>query len=130
MVRGEELEVVDVLRRYGTLLDQGRFDEWLALFSEDAVCGSGPTTFEGIGAISAWIRQKSRFGHHAIATPVLHFSRGQRAVTAVTPFAHVMPTDTSGVQRLERAGRYFTRMERRGDGWTIVEHVIDFHVHD
>jgi hypothetical protein len=121
--------VTGVLRRYGSFLDRGRFDDWLALFTDDAVCGSGSQTYEGIDAIGRWIRQKTAFGQHAISTPLLHYSSGGTAVTAVIPFSHVM-VDDDGNGHLERAGRYFTRLRLVDGQWRIVEHIIDFHVFD
>ena len=120
-------DVVSVLRLYGTLLDSGRFDEWLDLFTADAVCTAGSATFDGIDQISMWIRQKSTFGLHAIGRPDLHFTNDQTEVTALTSFAHVMGGNgTPG--RLERTGRYITRLRNSDGRWRIVQHIIDFDV--
>jgi lactoylglutathione lyase len=121
--------IVEVLRLYGTLLDQGRFDEWLDLFTSDAVCSVRSSTFEGIDEIGRWIRQKSAFGQHAMATPVVHLRRNDSLATAVVPFAHVM-AGTGGAGHLERGGRYFTRLRTIAGRWRIVEHVIAFDVDD
>jgi uncharacterized protein (TIGR02246 family) len=120
-------QVEDEIRRtiggYCQRLDDGRFDEWAELFTEDArlvLMGRVTTGREAIRQYMETVQPDGSRGMH-VTTNSLIDAAGGRA-TATTDYLFVRPGD-QGISVIA-AGRYYDRLVHRGDQWQFEERTI------
>lgn len=101
------------MARYAMLLDDGRFEEWADLFTEDARFHVMGQTQEGRADIQAWITQAQppqRRGKHVLANSLIEVDGWGGTATAWTDYIFVAQDGTITSQ-----GRYHDRLQRGGD---------------
>lgn len=101
------------MARYAMLLDDGRFEEWADLFTEDAQFHVMGQTQHGRADIQAWITQAQppkRRGKHVLANSLIEVDGWGGTATAWTDYIFVAQDGTVTSQ-----GRYHDRLERGGD---------------
>jgi uncharacterized protein (TIGR02246 family) len=108
-----EEEIRATMARYAMLLDDGRFEEWADLFTEDAQFHVMGQTQHGRADIQAWITQAQppkRRGKHVLANSLIEVDGWGGTATAWTDYIFVAQDGTVTSQ-----GRYHDRLERGGD---------------
>ncbi len=115
----------ETLALYCQLCDDGRFEEWGELYTEDATFHVMGRVHNGRGEIKEFIRASQppeRRGKHVAINPVINLA-GDEA-TSTTDFIFVARQG----ERLAvtNSGRYHDRLVRRGDRWLFSERRIVF----
>jgi uncharacterized protein (TIGR02246 family) len=109
---------------YGQLLDTGRFEEWGALFTEDATFTVYGRTYTGRKEIVDEIggMQTDPPGKHVVLQPVIDLDdeNHARAWTDLTAFR----CTKEGVFSIAIAGRYHDRLVKGDDRWRIQERTL------
>ena len=103
-------------------LDDGHFDEWVKLYTEDckfAVMGTRAQGREGMRAIIEPFQTKELRGKHMISEPRINL-HGDEA-TATTDFAFVAKDN-----KVLQTGRYYDILHREPDGWLVAGREIVF----
>ena len=103
-------------------LDDGHFDEWVKLYTEDcrfAVMGTRAQGREGMRAIIEPFQTKELRGKHMISEPRINL-HGNEA-TATTDFAFVAKDN-----KILQTGRYYDILRREPDGWLVTGREIVF----
>jgi 3-phenylpropionate/cinnamic acid dioxygenase small subunit len=121
----DEESVRRTLALYCQLCDDGRFDEWADLYTDDARFSVLGGHHDGRAAIRAFIeagQPPERRGKHVCANPVVEV-RGDEA-SARTDYVFVARAD--GGFAITSAGRYHDRLVRDGDRWRFAERRIVF----
>ena len=119
----EESKIRRLLAQYCQLLDDGRFDEWIDLFTDDIefiVMGmhkSGPAELRGFIEPS---QQADARGKHMISEPWIELESAETA-TATTDFAWVSKEGTVG-----QTGRYHDQLVNRSGRWQFQRREIVF----
>lgn len=117
--------VRDTLARYCQLCDDGRFEEWGELYTEDARFEVMDRTYEGREQIKGFIRAgqpPELRGKHVAVNSVIE-TDGDEAL-GLTDYIFVGRSgDGFGIVS---AGRYHDRLVRRGDRWLFAERRIVF----
>jgi len=122
-----EAGVRRTLALYCQLLDDGRYDEWVALFTGDAVLRFGPEPdhhVRGRVAIGEWVRPvmaavAGRATRHVVLNSVIEVDTDR--ATAVSDFLlFVQGRERFGVSAV---GRYRDTFAADASGWLISEHV-------
>lgn len=114
----EEAGIQRTLARYCQLCDDGHFDEWAELFTEDATLSVMGRTYEGRDAIKTMITSAmppERRGKHFLGQTVADVGRKSSEASAVTDFTFIAK-DGEGRFAITNAGRYHDRLVRDGDG--------------
>ncbi|MGH9111249.1 MAG: nuclear transport factor 2 family protein [Acidimicrobiales bacterium] len=122
----DEAAIRRTLAAYCQFCDDGRFDEWGALFAEDASFRVLGRSHEGRAAIQAFIaaaQPPERRGKHVCANPLIDVD-GDTA-RAVTDYIFLSRIDGGGLA-VSNTGRYHDRLVRRGDRWLFAERSIVF----
>ncbi|MEJ7583939.1 MAG: nuclear transport factor 2 family protein [Acidimicrobiales bacterium] len=118
----DEAQVRRTLAQYCQLLDDGRFDEWIELFTDDGTMLVMGGRHEGRDAIRAAVepnQQAEQRGRHLLSEPVIDID-GDRAVVT---------TDYAFVSRklvVSSAGRYHDVLVRSDDRWRFASREIVF----
>lgn len=110
------------LAEYCQLLDDGRFDEWVELFSADvafSVMGQVAHGREAVRRLIEPSQQLDSRGRHMLSEPLISVD-GDRA-SASTDFCFVAKT-----LRVIAAGRYHDVLVRDEDRWRIAVREIVF----
>jgi uncharacterized protein (TIGR02246 family) len=119
----DEEGVRRTLALYCQLCDDGRFDEWTDLYTDDATFAVMGQTQVGRDAIKAWIEQaqpEDKRGKHFLGQSVVDIDGD--AASAVTDYTFV-----SKAYVITSAGRYHDTLERGGDGrWRFRTREIRF----
>jgi uncharacterized protein (TIGR02246 family) len=123
------MDDLDAIRRtialYCQLCDDGRFEEWGDLYTEDArFCVLGKV-YEGREEIRGFIERAQPAGargKHVAANPVIDVE-GDEAVARTD---YVFLSRNGGSLALTSAGRYHDRLVRRGGRWLFSERRIVF----
>jgi len=113
------------LALYCQLCDDGRFDEWAQLYTEDAVFRVMGQVHVGPTAIKAFIAEaqpEGRRGKHVAVNPLIE-ADGDTA-RAWTDYIWVGPGE--GQFPVTSAGRYHDRLVRRNGAWLFAERQIVF----
>lgn len=113
------------LALYCQLCDDGRFDEWAQLYTEDAVFRVMGQVHVGPAAIKAFIAEaqpEGRRGKHVAVNPLIE-ADGDTA-RAWTDYIWVGPGE--GQFPVTSAGRYHDRLVRRNGAWLFAERQIVF----
>jgi uncharacterized protein (TIGR02246 family) len=121
---GEDHEGIRrTLGEYGRLCDDGRFDEWAELFTDDARLGFPGQDAEGRDAIKALmekVQPAEARGKHITANSLIEVDGGTATVTTDYLFVRT----TSAGPAIVAAGRYHDRLVRRGARWLFEERRI------
>jgi 3-phenylpropionate/cinnamic acid dioxygenase small subunit len=110
------------LAAYCQTLDDGRFDEWIDVFSEDVVLMVMGHRLEGRPAVRAFIeptQQAEARGRHMLSEPLIDLDGDEARVT--TDYAFV-----SRDNRVLSSGRYHDVLRREPDRWRITRREIVF----
>lgn len=116
----DRLAIHEVLARYCHCLDQGRWDEFRTLFTEDATLDFGEVmgVWEGGAGIARFTETMAGLGlfmRHYVTNVLLsgdgHAARADSYVLAVTG---------RGQQQMVATGRYEDRFVKRGDRWLLA----------
>jgi len=114
------------LALYCQLCDDGRFDEWADLYTEDATFAVMGRTYEGRAAIQGFIEKgqpPERRGKHVCANSLIDVE-GDTA-RAVTDYVFVARAE--GSFAITSSGRYHDRLVRCPDGgWRFADRRIVF----
>jgi uncharacterized protein (TIGR02246 family) len=121
--------VLRTLALYCQLCDDGRFDEWAELYTDDAVFIVGGRRHEGRAAIKAFIeagQPPERRGKHVCANPLVDVDADGTTARASTDYVFVARA-ADGSLAITSAGRYHDRLVRSADGrWRFAERRIEF----
>jgi 3-phenylpropionate/cinnamic acid dioxygenase small subunit len=118
----DEEAVRRTIAGYAHLCDDGRFDEWATLYTEDAHFHVMGRTYEGREAIKRFIEKgqpPERRGKHICFNSVIDVA-GDRA-GAVTDYIFIDQAKT-----IVSAGRYHDVLVRQPDRWRFAERRIVF----
>jgi 3-phenylpropionate/cinnamic acid dioxygenase small subunit len=110
------------LAAYCQLLDDGHFDDWVEVFTDDVTFAVMGQVVRGRDAVRSLIepnQQADARGRHLLSEPLITVD-GDRA-TATTDYCFV-----SRALRVTSAGRYHDVLVRTGDWWLIAEREIVF----
>ncbi len=103
-------------------LDDGRFDEWARLYTEDcrfAMMGHRTEGREEMRAVIEPLQTAERRGRHLISEPRINV-HGDVA-NAATDFAFVAAGD-----KAVKTGRYHDLLRREADGWLVAGREVVF----
>jgi uncharacterized protein (TIGR02246 family) len=111
------------LADYSQLCDDGRFEEWARLFSDDArfvVSGQVTEGRDAIRDLMARMQPPEARGKHITSNSLVDLD-GDSA-TATTDYLFVRATADGPV--IVAAGRYYDRLARHGPRWQFRERAI------
>ena len=114
---GDEAGIRRTLARYCQLLDDGRFDEWVTVFTDDVEFRVMGQALTGPAAVRAFIeptQQEEDRGTHLLSQPLIELGPDEDEAGADTDFAFV-----SRDRRVEATGRYLDRLRREDGTWRI-----------
>ena len=118
----DESAIRRLLADYCHLLDDGRFEEWIALFDEDVVFVVMGNRLRGRDDVRSFIaptQQEDARGRHMLSEPVIEVD-GDTARVA-TDYVFVSRTNT-----ILSTGRYLDVMRRAPDRWCFASREIVF----
>ena len=118
----DESAIRRLLADYCHLLDDGRFDEWIALFDENVVFVVMGNRLRGRDDVRSFIeptQQEDDRGRHMQSEPVIEVD-GDTARVA-TDYVFVSRTNT-----ILATGRYLDVMRRAPDRWCFASREIGF----
>jgi len=121
-MNNDESAIRRLLADYCHLLDDGRFDEWIALFDEDVVFVVMGNRLRGRDDVRSFIeptQQEDDRGRHMLSEPVIEVA-GDTARVA-TDYVFVSRANT-----ILSTGRYLDVMRRAPDRWCFVSREIVF----
>jgi uncharacterized protein (TIGR02246 family) len=118
----DEDEIRRTLAQYAHFCDDGRFDEWADLYTEDATFSAMGQTSKGRETIKAWIvkaQPPEARGKHVCINSVID-TEGDEAY-AWTDFVFLSQDKT-----ISQVGRYHDRLVKGRDRWRFAERRIVF----
>ena len=118
----EEHAIRRTLAAYCQLLDDGRFDDWVEVFSDDvafSVMGQVARGRDQVRRVIEPVQQADARGRHLMSEPLIAVDGD--AATATTDYCFV-----SRDLRVTSAGRYHDRLVHDGDRWRIASREIVF----
>ena len=118
----DEEDIRTTLAQYAHLCDDGRFDEWADLYTEDAVYSVMGQTHKGRDALKGFIANAMTpelRGKHLCFNSVIEVE-GNEAY-AVTDYVFM-----DRHRAITNAGRYHDRLVRNRDRWRFAERRIVF----
>ena len=118
----DELAIRRLLADYCHLLDDGRFDEWIALFDEDVVFVVMGNRLRGRDDVRSFIeptQQEDARGRHMLGEPVIEVDGDTARVATDYVFA-------SRANTILSTGRYLDVMRRAPDRWCFASREIVF----
>ena len=117
----DDAAIRQTLARYCQLCDDGDFDHWVDVFTEDARFTAVGRTYTGRAALKAFMEEAQspeKRGKHLLGQPVIT-GVGNRA-SGVTDFVFVRRAPDGGGYAVTAAGRYLDTFQRCADGaWRI-----------
>lgn len=119
----DEDQIRRTLSEYSQRCDDGRFDEWAELFTEDArfvLSGSVTEGRDSIRKLMISMMPPERRGQHVISNSLVDVDGD--AATASTDYLFVRPTPDGPT--IVAAGRYRDLLARHGRGWRFRERAI------
>jgi 3-phenylpropionate/cinnamic acid dioxygenase small subunit len=122
MSERSEQEIRRTLSEYCQTLDDGLFDDWAQVFTEDvtlAVMGQVAHGRDGVRALIEPYQQADQRGRHVLSEPFITIDGDTAA--ARTDYAFVGKD-----MRISSAGRYHDRFVHDGDRWRIAVREIVF----
>ena len=118
----------DAIRRtiaqYCHFCDDGRFDEWADLYTDDATFTVMGNTYTGRADVKAFIEQgqpADKRGKHICFNSVIDIDGDGSSASACTDYVFI---DKNRV--ITSAGRYHDRFVRHPDRWRFLERRIVF----
>jgi hypothetical protein len=131
----QRLEDERLIRRtialYGPLLDDRRFDDWGALFSEDAEWTIPGVSFKGraevVVGVGAMEPPVLGFVKHFSYPPVIEIDSPTTA-HAWTDLAALVKDEETGAWSIAAAGRYYDDLEKEGGAWRFKRRRADIDV--
>jgi 3-phenylpropionate/cinnamic acid dioxygenase small subunit len=118
----------DAIRRtiaqYCHLCDDGRFDEWADLYTDDATFSVMGRTYAGRADVKAFIEKgqsPDKRGKHICFNTVIDVDADAESASAVTDYIFL---DRN--RAITSAGRYHDRLVRQSDRWRFAERRIVF----
>jgi uncharacterized protein (TIGR02246 family) len=121
----DEDQIRAVLSRYCHFCDEGRFEEWAELFTEDGTFTVMGQTRQGHAELRAFMEAalpRERRGRHMLSLPLIEVD-GDEA-RGWTDFAFVGRSDEG--LAVTQAGRYHDRFVRQDGAWRFASHEIVF----
>ena len=118
----DELAIRRLLASYCQLLDDGRFDEWIALFAADAdflVMGMHKRGHDEIRGFIEPAQPADARGVHTISAPVITLA--DDTATSTVDFVWLSRNGEVG-----QVGRYHDTVARRATGWQFTRREIVF----
>lgn len=126
-------EDLDDIRRllalYCMLCDDGRFDEWAELFTEDATFTVMGTTHTGRAQLQAFMaaaQPPEARGKHVAINPVIEVGMGPEDARAWTDYIFVGKVGEKGRLGVTSAGRYHDHLRQEDGTWRIAAREIVF----
>jgi 3-phenylpropionate/cinnamic acid dioxygenase small subunit len=122
-VSGDESDIRRLLAMYCQLIDDGRFDEWIELFTDDiefVVMGMHQHGHAELRGFIEPSQQADARGKHMISEPWIEIESAT-AATATTDFAWVSKQGAVG-----QAGRYHDRIVKQNERWQFQRREIVF----
>jgi uncharacterized protein (TIGR02246 family) len=119
----DEDQIRRTLSEYSQRCDDGRFEEWADLFTDDArfvLSGQVTEGRDSIRTMMAAMMPPDRRGQHVISNSLVDLD-GDSA-TASTDYLFVRPTSEGPT--IVAAGRYRDRLVRDGNRWRFRERAI------
>jgi ketosteroid isomerase-like protein len=119
----QESDIRKLLARYCQLLDDGRFDEWIDLFTDDiefVVMGMHKTGHAELRGFIEPSQQADARGKHMISEPWIEIESAEAAI-ATTDFAWVSKQGAIG-----QSGRYHDQIVNRDGRWQFRRREIVF----
>jgi 3-phenylpropionate/cinnamic acid dioxygenase small subunit len=140
VTRADDGEIRSLLARLAHLADVGEVDDYLALFTPDAVwvmpvipqSGLEASERRGVTEIAAGVRERRASGvqgpgtdtAHVVTTTAIAFD-GADPDTAIAESIWMFVADTaSGAPRLQGFGRYRDTVKRTGGAWRLARREI------
>jgi uncharacterized protein (TIGR02246 family) len=123
-VADDEHQILRTLAEYGQWCDDGRFDEWAGLFTEDArleVAGQSTEGREAIRTYMATVQADGRRGMHITSNAIVDVS-GDGTATAASDYLFVRPGDSGPV--IVAAGRYLDELVHDDGRWRFRRRTI------
>lgn len=123
----EEAAIRRLLAEYCHCYDDGRADDFAALFTDDATFTVKGRAREGRAQIHEHIGiQKPGMapGQHVTYNSVIDIDESGDTARALTDFAYLKKTDDGFT--ISNAGRYYDRLVREPDRWRFQTRVIVF----
>lgn len=120
---GDESDIRRLLAMYCQLIDDGRFDEWIELFTDDiefVVMGMHQHGHAELRGFIEPSQQADARGKHMISEPWIEIESAT-AATATTDFAWVSKQGAVG-----QAGRYHDRIVKQNERWQFQRREIVF----
>jgi uncharacterized protein (TIGR02246 family) len=124
-----EAEIRNVIARLGHLADTGDLDEYITLFTDDAVWGMPTNTRRGRDDILAGAHERRATGMQGPGTHTRHVNTtlwvridGPDDAVAGSYYLFLAECDTQPVIR--STGRYEDRFRRTADGWKLASRNI------
>jgi 3-phenylpropionate/cinnamic acid dioxygenase small subunit len=115
--------IIDVLYRYATALDSGRWDLLADVFTPSAPIQVSAGTFQGPAemraAVAPYLAQLAAC-QHIITNPQIELEGDSATSRCYLHAIHYMPDQRVGGNTLERGGVYHDRWVRTADGWRIT----------
>jgi 3-phenylpropionate/cinnamic acid dioxygenase small subunit len=118
----DEEDIRTTLAQYAHFCDDGRFDEWADLYTEDATFSVLGQTYKGREAVKSFIikgQPPERRGKHICFNSVIEVEGNEAWV--VTDYAFM-----DKQKMITNAGRYHDRLVRNRDRWRFAERRIVF----
>ena len=112
------------LAEYCQALDDGRFDEWAEVFTDDVRFEVMDRVLEGIADVRSFIEAAQgpeARGRHMLSEPLIQIDQSGDTATAMTDYAFI-----SQQLRITSAGRYHDTLVQRGGRWRISSREIVF----
>ncbi len=119
----DEDQIRRTLGQYSQLCDDGRFEEWADLFTDDArleLMGQVKTGRDAIVTYMRGVQSAGSRGLHMTSGPLVEVDGPQ--ATASTDYLFVRPS-ADGIAIIA-AGRYHDRLVDDGDRWRFTERKI------
>lgn len=120
---GEESDIRRLLAMYCQLIDDGRFDEWIGLFTDDiefVVMGMHKHGRDELRSFIEPTQQADARGKHMISEPWIEIDAGTSA-RATTDFAWVSKQGAIG-----QSGRYVDQIVNQDGRWQFRRREIVF----
>jgi uncharacterized protein (TIGR02246 family) len=123
----DEQAILRLITVYSQLLDDGRWDEWAELFTDDAVFAVWGKVHEGRAAIQEAISamQPARPGKHVSFATVVDVTGDEAlAWTDFVALADDGPGEWGRSYKVATVARYYDHLTRCGDRWRFARRDI------
>lgn len=121
-VLADESAIRETLRKYCFLLDDKRPDDFVRLFTENAVFYAADLRYEGRATIKKELAEKPREPGKHLAFPALIQMQSSSEALAWSDFLRVkVKADDPAAWLITNIGRYHDRLVKVGDRWLFAE---------